>query len=187
MKYNLKELFLRFLPLFLLVFTIVLFFFIIPTHIAERIDVLLAIVGGVLTLVFTIWVVSDLIPVLFDKIPIITGLLCISSLFIFGVFFLKKTTHYASDQINQNGILTEAIILNKTRMYTLKGNSTQSMKVRYTTNDRKVKQTKILLSEREFKVFEKGMTIWIYYSSKNPSIATIAHKETNKELEKKAY
>ena len=83
--------------------------------------------------------------------------------------------------------MTEAIILNKTRMYTLKGNSTQSMKVRYTTNDKKVRQAKILISEREFKVFEKGMTIWIYYSSKHPSITTIAHKETNKELEKKAY
>lgn len=174
----------KLLPVFLMIFNIYFFFRIIPEPIAEQFFVLFGIVGGVICLILSIWMVEALAPVLFDKIPIITGLLCISTLFIFGYYFVLKTSNFASSQIAQNGVFVEAEIHNKRRIFSLKGKAMHHMNVKFPTQNGDIEYAKILLSKYEYDNFEKGMEIPIYYSAKHPNIARIAYKKLKRPIEK---
>lgn len=177
MKTSIREKILshRLTPLFLMALNIGLFFYFIPEHIAERFNMLFAILGGVITLIISLWIVELIMPKLLDKVPIITGLFCISTFFVFGYFFIVKTTNFSVNQIASNGILTNAVVIDKTKIYGKKGNSIHSMKVTFETKDNNKKEATIDLTDTEYSYFKKGMSIPIYYSSKHPNIATIAY------------
>ncbi len=168
-------------PVLLLLLTIDLFFNHIPEHIQERFDIFLAIFGGAITLFLSVWAIETIAPVLFDKIPTITALFCISTLFIFGIMLISKTSSFHSGQLKDNGVLTEAILVKKTKIYGKGFKRAYHMKVRFMTEDNKDSYAKILLSRWEYERFDEGEKIPIYYSSEHPNIARIAHDKLKPE------
>ena len=164
-------------PVLLMIIDIVFFFYLIPEPLAERFAILLGIVGGVITLILSFWTVASLTPELLEKYPTVVGLICISTLFVFGYYFIVKTSEFSSSQLNENGVLTEAEVVSKMRFFGRTGSGGHSMKVRFTTADDKPVIAKILLAQWEYAYFEKGMKIPIYYSSEHPTIVRIAHRK----------
>lgn len=163
----------KILPILLMGLNLALFFYIIPDHISERFGTFFAIFGGVITLILSFWIVGTLLPKLFETIPVLTGLLCISTLFIFGYFHIVKTVDYSSDELAKYGVYTEAVIIDKTKIYGKRGRSIKSMEVRFVAKDNKTYNASIDLTDREYNSFREGMTIPIKYSSKHPNIARI--------------
>lgn len=163
-------------PLLVMALTIFFFFYVIPDHIAERFDIFLAIVGGTAMIFLSVWSIETLSPIFFDKIPTITALFCISTLFIFGYCFICKTSSYAGKEIKENGISTEAVILNKNVFYGKRGRRIYSMRVGFTTEKDQQYSTNISLTENEYEDFQNGMIVPIYYSSKHPNITSIDYQ-----------
>lgn len=166
----------KFFPLLLMVLNLSFFFYLIPEHIADEYSISLAIIGGLITLVLSFWIFFMLTPKLYDQIPIPMGLFGISTLFIFGYFFLVKTTSFSSDELSKHGILTEAVIVDKTQFYGKRGRTIQNMDVQFITNDGKEIIANIILSENEYEKYYEGMPIKIIYSSQYPNIARVSYK-----------
>ena len=171
------SLFQKILPLTLLIFNLYLFFELIPDHIAEAYSTLFAIVGGVITLILSFWTADTLLRSLLKYMAIPIFLLCIASLFIFGYFFIVKTTNYSSDELAKNGVYTTAIISGKTRIYGKRGKTIQSIDVRFLDENNERQEATIDISNSEYNSYNKGMTIPIFYSSKHPNIARISYKK----------
>ncbi|KGO84878.1 hypothetical protein [Flavobacterium suncheonense] len=166
----------KFLPLILMALNLSFFFYLIPEHVAEANSTLLGIVGGIITMILSFWIFGILTPKLYEKIPIFMGLFCISTLFIFGYFFIVKTTDFSSNELSKNGVYTEAIIIDKTKIYGKRGNSIQNIEVQFNTNKGEQANAQILITEQEYENFYKGMKIKIYYSSEHPNIARVSYK-----------
>jgi len=162
-------------PVVLMVLNITFFFYLIPLHIAVDYDIVLAILGGIITLILSFWVAFALTPKLFDEIPIIMGVACISTLFVFGFFFISKTTDFSSNEIRENGVAAEAIIVDMTQILGKRGHTIQSMDVAFKTPDGQQHEANIILSEREYDSFERGMIVPVIYSSEYPEIARMDH------------
>lgn len=165
----------------LLIITIDVIFNRIPEAVQERFDIFLAIIGGVITLILTVWIINNSLPILWDKIPTITGLLCISTLFIFGIILISKTSAFHSKQLKEYRVFTEAIIVDKTKLYGKGFRRLYNMKIRFMTEENKNSFAKILLSRDEYERFDEGEIIPIYYSSENPNIARIAYDKLKPE------
>ena len=105
------------------------------------------------------------------------GLFCISTLFIFGFFFIMKATDYSADQLSKNGIITKAVIINKTKYYSRR-NSTQNIDVQFITQQGQQATAEILISEGQYDLFYQGQIITIKYSSQHPNIAAILSDES---------
>jgi len=166
----------KYLPLILLIFNYLLFFHIIPIGIAESFQILFAILGGALMVVFSFWTFGALLPKLFDKQPVLLSLVAISSLFVFGYFFISMTSDYESNQLKNFGVETKAVIIDKTKIYGRRGHTSCSMTVKFRTKENEIEKADILLSNAEYNSFKNGMMIYIYYSSENPDIARISRK-----------
>ncbi len=169
----------KFVPLILMVFNIYFFFYLLPIDIAEAYSIVLAIVGGVVTLVLSFWMVFTWIKSdeLLDKIGVPFYLASIASLFVFGYFFIVKTSNFASDELAQNGVYTEAVIIDKTQIYGKRGRTTQNIDVRFVTQNNEQVNANILVDKKYYEYLNEGMTIPILYSSKYPKIAAIDYKK----------
>lgn len=166
-----------FLPLLLQIVNLALFFYIIPAHIAERYDILFAIIGGFSTMFLCFWIVVALTPIALDKAPVVTALLCISTLFIFGFTFLKKTTSFGSEQLAKHAVLVEARIVDKTKIYGKRGRTIKYMDVKFYDKNKNIQEATINLSDQEYNKYQRGRTVMIYYSSEHPNIARIAYNK----------
>jgi len=164
----------KLLPVILMTLNLSFFFYLIPGYIAEEYSVSLAIIGGFITMILSFWVFGVLTPKLYDKIPIFMGIFCISTLFIFGYFFIMKATNYGVDQLSKNGLLAKAVIIDKTKIYGRR-NSTQNIDVQFITNKGQQATAEILISEAEYDLLYEGQTITIRYSSEHPNIAAIIY------------
>lgn len=171
------SLFQKLLPLALLLFNIYLFFELIPDHIAEAYSTLFAIVGGVITVILSFWTADTLLRNLLKYLAAPIFLLCIASLFIFGYFFIVKTTSYSSNELSENGVYTTAIIADKTKIYGKRGRTIQSIDVLFFDENNEKQEATIDIGSREYNSFNKGMKIPIFYSSKHPNIARISYKK----------
>ncbi|MES2574630.1 MAG: DUF3592 domain-containing protein [Bacteroidota bacterium] len=165
----------RFLPLILMILNLSFFFYLIPEHIADEYSISLAILGGVITLILTFWIFFMLIPKLYDKIPIFMGLFGISTLFIFGYLFLVKTTNYNSNELSKNGVLTEAVVVDKTLIYGKRGRTIQNIDVQFVTKKGEQVTANIIVSRKEYDYYSEGMPVMITYSSEHPNIARISY------------
>lgn len=161
----------------LLIFNIYFFFELIPDHIAEAYSTLFAIVGGVITLILSFWTADTLLRSLLKYLAVPIFLLCIASLFIFGYFFIVKTTSYSSNELAENGVYTTATIIDKSRIYGKRGRTIQSIDVRFFDENNKRQEATIDISSREYNSYSSGMTLPIFYSSKHPNIARISYKK----------
>lgn len=166
----------KWLPFVLLALNIYFFFCLVPPHIAEAYSTVLAILGGVITLVLFFWILIFVTPKLLDKAPILMGLLGISTLFIFGYFFIMRASDFFVKEIQKNGVHTVALITDKTRLYGKRGNTIQSIEVRFTVN-KKAAHATISVSERDYNDLEEGMQVPIVYSSEYPGVAEIDLKK----------
>jgi hypothetical protein len=168
----------KFTPLILMAANLGFFFYLIPDAVAESFDIFFAILGGVITLILSLWIVIQWLPKVFDAVPILAGLLCISTLFVFGWFFISKTTHFSTDELKENGVHTIAVVIDKTQWHSLKSVSrtTQNIDVRFLANDKRTQVSKILVGKQEFERIQIGMQLPIVYSSKHPDIAAIARR-----------
>lgn len=167
----------KFLPIILMALNLWFFFYLIPDAVAESYSTFLAIVGGVLTMVLAFWIALFAMPKVFDSAPIFFGLLCISTLFVFGYLFIVKTSNFSSTELSKYGVLTEAIVIDKTQIYGRRGKTIQSMELRFTTKDGVLTTAKVSLSESEYERFDEGMKVPIHYSSKHPTIVAIAYSK----------
>ncbi|WP_298425063.1 hypothetical protein [uncultured Kordia sp.] len=167
----------KILPLALLLFNIYLFFELIPDHIAEAYSILLSIVGGVITVILSFWVAGTLLRSLLKYMAIPIFLLCIASLFIFGICFIWKTTSYSSNELAENGVYTTAIVQSKSRMYGRRGRTIQSIEVLFLDEHKQKQSATIDIGKNEYNSFNKGMIIPIFYSSEHPNIARISYKK----------
>ena len=163
-------------PLIIMALVIFFFFYVIPEHIAERFDIFFAIVGGTMMIFLSVWSIERLSTKFFDKMPTITALCCISTLFIFGCCFISKTSRFAVKEIRENGIFTEAVILNKNIFYGKRGRRIYNMRVSFTTEKNQHYTTNINLTENEYEDFQSGRIVPIYYSSDHPNITSIDYK-----------
>lgn len=167
----------KIVPVSLLVFNIYLFFELIPDHIAEAYSILFAILGGVITLILSFWTADTLLRPLLKYIGIPIFLMCIASLFIFGYFYIVKTTSFSSDELAKNGVHTTAVIVDKTKIYGKRGRSVQSIDVRFTDQNQQRQEATIDVGNREYNSFRTGMEVPILYSSKHPNIARISYEK----------
>lgn len=169
----------KFVPLILMVFNIYFFFYLLPIDIAEAYSIVLAIVGGVVTMILSFWMVFTWIKSdeLLDKIGVPFYLASIVSLFVFGYFFILKTTSFASDELAKNAIYTEAAIIDRTKIYGKGGKTIQSIDVRFVTQNNEQVSANISVTERYYDYLRTGMRIPILYSSKHPKIAAIDYKK----------
>jgi hypothetical protein len=167
----------KLIPLVLLVLTYFLFFQWIPIHVAEEYSILFAIVGGIISVILSFWTVIVIAPVLFDKLPIVTGILCISTLFIFGYQFIVYTTDFYVKELQENGIYAKAVVVDKTQIHGRRGRTIESIDVAFFLPNKKRHDATISISRQEYQKYYRGMKIPIYYSSKHPSIARIAYEK----------
>ncbi|WP_046757296.1 DUF3592 domain-containing protein [Kordia jejudonensis] len=161
----------------LLIFNIYFFFELIPIHIAEAYSTLFAILGGVITLILSFWTADTLFRPILKYIGIPVFILCIASLFIFGYFFILKTTSFSSDELTKNGIQTTAVIIDKSRIYGKRGRTIQSIDVRFTDQNQQRQEATIDIGDSEYNSFQTGMVIPIMYSSEHPNIARISYEK----------
>ncbi len=171
------SLFQKLLPAALLLFNIYLFFELIPDHIAEAYSTLFAILGGVITMILSFWTADTLLKSLLKCLAAPIFLLCIASLFIFGYFYIVKTTSFSSNELSENGIYTTATIINKSRFYGKRGRTIQSIDVRFFDKNNTQQEATIDISSQEYNSYSSGMTLPIFYSSKHPNIARISYKK----------
>ena len=167
----------KFLPLILMALNLSFFFYFIPDSLAESYSTFLAILGGVITMVLAFWIALFVVPKVFDRVPIFMGLLCMSTLFVFGYLFIVKTSNFSSTELSKYGVLTEATVVDKTQIYGRRGRTIQSMQVQFTTKEGQNTSAKVLLSEKEYEYFYEGMQVPIYYSSKHPDIVGVAYSK----------
>jgi hypothetical protein len=167
----------KLLPIGLMGFNVLVFFYLIPGNIAESYSTFFAILGGVITVILSFWIIIVTLPSLLDKAPIVTGILCMSTLFLFGYQYITKTSNFSSQQLRENGVYTDAIIVKKSQFTGRRGRTTQSIRVRFYLHDKKTAEAKILVGSKEYNYFKKGQIISIKYSSKYPEIATIFYRK----------
>ena len=167
----------KLLPIILMTLNISFFFYILPISIAESYSTLFAILGGVVTLILSFWIFEILTPKLLEKIPILVGVIGISTFFIFGYFFITKTSAFAANELKENAVYTKAMISDKTKIYGKRGRSTQSISVRFLTKDNTKSIAKILVTKRYYEFLHEGMEIPIIYSSSHSNIAEIDYKK----------
>jgi len=167
----------KFIPLVLLVLTYFLFFQWIPIHVAEEYSILFGIAGGVITMILSFWAVIVIAPVLLEKLPILTGILCISTLFIFGYQFIGYTTSFYSKELRENGVFAKAVVVNKTQIHGRRGRTIESIDVAFYLPNKERHDATVSISRQEYQQYYKGMKLPIYYSSKHPSIARIAYEK----------
>lgn len=167
----------KILPISLLLFTIYFFFELIPDHIAEEYSTLFAILGGVITMILSFWTADTLLRPLLKFMAIPIFLLCIASLFIFGYFYIVKTTNFSSNELTQNGVHTTAVIVDKTRIYGKRGRTIESIDVRFLDEHNQQQEANISIGRNEYDRFSIGMKLPILYSSKHPNIARISYKK----------
>jgi len=170
-KTNLK----KWLPFLLLVINLWLFFSVIPDPVAENNSILFGIVGGVITLVLSFWVIVSLLPKFLEEAPIFAGLTGISTLFLFGIFFITKTVNYSSQQLKENGVVTEATVIDKTRMYGKPPSTAEFMDVQFLSEENKWQKATIDISKSEYDRYQRGDKVKIHYSAEQPQIARIAY------------
>lgn len=168
----------KFFPLVMIVLNYLLFFHIIPISVANDFYILFSIVGGVLMLVFTLWASVTLMPNLLEKFPIAVGITSILTIFVFGYFFIVRTSNYTSNQLTENGVKTHAVVVDKTRIYGKRGRTINSISVQFITAKKEKVETSIDISSTKFEEFQKGMNIIVIYSSENPKIAEIDYRQT---------
>jgi len=166
-------------PLLLSVLNVWFFFYVIPDYIAQRFSVTFAIVGGVLALIFAFWLVALAFEKVLERFPIAVGLTCISTIFIFGYFFIVQTSGFRSNELKTYGLKADAVIVDKTRIFSPKGGSIQNMDVAFKTAKGESMISTIDLGANEYDRFEEGMLVPIYYSSKNPDIARLNYRAFN--------
>ncbi|WNM20074.1 hypothetical protein [Flavobacterium capsici] len=168
----------KFFPLFLMAFNVLFFFHILPPEIAEEYSISLGILGGVITLILSFWsVLSFVTDEVWEKTYLGFSLVCISSLFVFGYFFISKTVSFSSEELNKNGVYTEASIIDKTRIYGRRGKTIESMRVQFKTEKGEFANAEISITPYQYEQFYEGMVIPIKYSSKYPNIACIAYNK----------
>ena len=169
----------KFVPLLLMGLNLYFFFYLIPIDIAESYSILLAIVGGVFTMILSFWLVFTWIKSddLLDKIGVPLYVISIATIFVFGYFFIVKTSNYASNELAKNVVYIEVVITDKTKIYGKRGRSVQSIDISYITKNNEKVSTKISVSIRYFDYLREGMRIPILYSSKHPKIAEIDFKK----------
>jgi hypothetical protein len=163
------------LPLLLQVFNLVLFFLFIPDAVAEEYSIFFAIVGGVSTLVLSFWIIVALLPKFLEEAPIFAGLTGISTLFIFGITFITQTVNYSSQQLEEFGVVVEATVIDKTRIYGKPPSTAEFMDVQFLSEDNKWQKATIDLSKTEYDRYQRGDKVFIHYSSEHPNIARIAY------------
>jgi hypothetical protein len=175
-SFNIQKLnFKKAYPLLLQIFNLFFFFYIIPDDLAESFSILLAIVGGITTMILTFWMAFTYVPKLYEEVPIFAGLLCISTLFLFGIAMIYKTVNFGTNQLNENGIVVKARIIDKTKIYGKPPSTTQYMEVRFKTEANKWHKATIDLTSSEYNRYHEGDELFIRYSSKYPDIARIAY------------
>lgn len=167
----------KFTPVILLVFNILLFFYLIPINFAEEYSILLGILGAVITMVLVFWSFGALIPKLSEKFPIFIGIIGVGSLFVFGIYFIAKTSNFSSNELNTNGVYTEALIVDKTKIYGRRGRSIQSIDVNFLTNKKEKVTVKIDVTDKYYRFLRKGTKIPIFYSENYPNIAEIDYRK----------
>lgn len=169
----------RFFPLILMGLNLYFFFYLIPLDIAESYSTILAILGGIITMILCFWIVFSWVKSdkLLDQIGIPLYIVSIASIFVFGYFFIVKTSDFASNELAKNAVYTEALVADKTKIYGKRGRSIQSINVIFTTENNKQVSAKISVTENYYEYLSKGMRIPIVYSSKHPNIAEIDFKK----------
>jgi hypothetical protein len=163
----------KLLPLILMGLNLYFFFNLIPIHIAEEYSMFLSITGGVITAFLSFYIFAIIIPELLNDMPVFLGIIGISTIFVFAYFFIKKTSHFASNEIFKNGIHREAEIIDKTQIYGKRGKSVQTINVSFLTENNKKATATINITEKYYNNLSEGMKIPIIYSSKHPNIAEL--------------
>ncbi|OYU81730.1 MAG: hypothetical protein CFE23_02260 [Flavobacterium sp. BFFFF1] len=167
----------RLTPLVLMPLNLAFFFYVIPPDVASEYSVSLALVGSVSTLILSFWIAIMVVPKALDKAPVAVGLLCISTLFVFGYFFILKGVDFSSDEFAKYGQYAEAVVVDKTQVYGRRGKTIQDMDVSFNDAYGTAWQAEITLSEREYEQFQQGQHIMIHYSAKHPKIARVAYEK----------
>ena len=176
-QFKLKLNFRKLLPLPLFVFNLMLFFYIIPDDVAENNSIVFALIGSITTLVLSFWVVIALMPKFLEETPIFTGLMCISTLFIFGIAFITKTVNYSSEQLQEFGVVTEATVIDKTRIYGKPPSTAEYMEVQFKTESNKWQKATLDISKSDYDKYQRGDKVYIRYSAEHPKIARIDYEK----------
>lgn len=173
-------------PILLLILNIFFFFYIIPIDTAQNYDIFFAILGGAITLVLSFWCVFQVFSEsTWDSFYLLLSGICISSLFIFGIAFIARTTDFSSETLKENGLIAEAVVIDRTKIYGRRGKSIQSITVEFKTNKGELAHAKIDVSENQYDFFSEGRRVPIKYSSEYTNIATL-HLNENAEQKPKS-
>ncbi|HEU4495939.1 MAG TPA: hypothetical protein VFR70_02695 [Flavobacterium sp.] len=164
----------KFFPLVLLILNILFFFYILPADTAESYDIFFAILGGVIMMLLSFWTVSRLIlERTWNRFSLLLNMLCISMLFVFGIFFLKRTGDFSSEMLKENGVATEGVIIGRTKIPGRRGGSIQSITVEFKTDKGAIAHAKIDVTEYQYETLTEGTRVPIKYSSEHTNIATL--------------
>ncbi|RZK12422.1 MAG: hypothetical protein EOO46_03200 [Flavobacterium sp.] len=164
----------KFFPVLLLILNIFFFFYIIPIDIAQNNDIFFAILGGAITLVLSFWSVFRVFSEsTWDSFYLLLSGICIGSLFIFGIAFIARTTDFSSETLKEDGLIAEAVVIDRTKIYGRRGKSIQSITVEFKTNKGELAHAKIDVSESQYEFFSEGRRVPIKYSSEYTNIATL--------------
>lgn len=164
----------------LLVLNIVFFFYVLPLDVVHEYLTMLAIVGGLITLTLSIWTVGKLMPVLFEKIPIISGLACVCTFFVFGYFLISQSVNQTTDELIKYGTTANATVIDKTSISAKRKDMTSIDAVFKVENGEEYTVT-FTVTEKMYEQFKVGMTIPIIYSSEHPEVARIRYQELMKD------
>ena len=164
----------KFLPVLLLILNIFFFFYIIPIDTAQNNDIFFAILGGAITLVLSFWSVFRVFSErTWDSFYLLLSGICIGSLFVFGIAFIARTTDFSSETLKEDGLIAEAVVIDRTKIYGRRGKSIQSITVEFKTNKGELAHAKIDVSESQYDFFLEGRRVPIKYSSEYTNIATL--------------
>lgn len=170
----------KFFPILLLVLNVLFFFYILPIDIAESYDVFFAILGGAITLVLSFWSVFKLVSEkTWNEFYLLLSGICIASLFVFGIVFIMRTTDFSSGALKENGVITEAVVIDRTKIYGRRGKTIQSITVEFKTDKGVLAHAKIDVSDNQYQTLYEGVRVPIKYSSEHTNIATLNFAQNN--------
>lgn len=167
----------KFTPLVLLVIVYIIFFHLIPTSFSSEHYLILSILGGFAMIPLAFWSFASITPKLVETLPIMVGITSIMSLFVFAFFFIKMTSDFSSNDLQENGETSMATIVDRTQIIGRRGRTISSIKVLFKTKNKKNEEASIDVSESEYEQFQEGMEIPILYSSMHPENARIAYPQ----------
>lgn len=168
----------RYVPLVLLILNCIIFFVLLPGAVAEEHSSLFAILGGAITVVLCFWTFAKTTPNLSGTFPLLTNITAILSFFLFAILFIYRAASFKERDLEKNGIVTMARIVEKTWIPGKRGRALTSIRVVFQTRSKGLAGASIDISKRKYSELAEGMKIPVLYSEAHPGMAALADEKT---------